>query len=81
MKQRPSQEGLCVLEAAAIDLVARMVERAVDAAPDPLGQVAVVAGREPPPEAELADLVPLEVLLEAQHAGRASEVGLAIRPR
>jgi hypothetical protein len=56
-----------VLEAAAIELVARRVERAVDAAPDPLGQVAVVAGREPPPEAELADLVPLEVLLEAQH--------------
>ena len=46
-----------VLEAAAVELVARVVERAVDAPLDPLAEVAIAVRREPPAQPELVQLV------------------------
>ena len=46
-----------------------MVQRLVDPALDALGDLGVVAGREPPAQPELVNLIGVEMLLEPEHVG------------
>ena len=61
--------GQVVLEPATVELVARVVQRLVDPALDALGDLGVVAGREPPAQPELVNLIVVEMLLEPEHVG------------